>query len=428
MTQLSVSRPDAAMEKKGRGRDWILLPAVCLLTAGVIAISAEALSRHFFPVRQIGFQTCFATNDPTGDAPVKPNSVCWEQMAESRLPAEYKFNSRGHRAGTELMPKQPGTYRIVLIGSSLTQGLFIPRDKTFAALLPAQLSLEAGRKVEIYNEASGGKFRGGPFPTRDSASHFAEVLAAQPDLILWVLTPTDVINAMPEATAKIPEGRSQLNVPPSGTASAPTGNVWDKFQTVLARVNILDRVWDRVGDRLKNRWEQTRTSMVLKHLLLANESKEEYVQSYLKNEDEAGFLQSNPGAKWQDRIENFDAEIAEIAGLAKSAGVPLAAVYVPNRAQAAMISMGDWPSGYDPFQLDRELRQTVLGDGETFVDILPDYKGISDPEQHYFPIDGHPDAGGHAIISRLLAKGLTNGAVPALKTPPPPEIAREPGK
>ena len=417
MTQLSASPSEVAIEPRTRGRDWILLPAICLLTAGLILISAEVLSRRFFPVHQIGFQNCFATNDPTGNAPVKPNGVCWEQMAESRVQAEYRFNSRGHRAGTELMPKQPGTYRIVLIGSSLTQGLFIPREKTFAALLPTQLSLETGRKIEVYNEASGGKFRGGPFPTKASAEHFGEVLAAQPDLILWVLTPTDLINAMPSEPEESSAANS--NTESSGAASA-TGNAQDKFGAILARVNV--------GGRLKNRWEQTRTSIVLKHLLLANESKEEYIQSYLKNEDEAGFLKYNLDARWRSRIENFDAEIAEIARLAKSARVPLAAVYVPNRAQAAMISMSDRPSGYDPYRLEEELRRSVVSDGGTFVDILPYYRSAPDPEQHYFPIDGHPDADGHEMISRFLAKELTNGAVPALKASAQPLIAQEPGK
>jgi hypothetical protein len=31
-------------------------------------------------------------------------------------------------------------------------------------------------------------------------------------------------------------------------------------------------------------------------------------------------------------------------------------------------------------------------------------------------MDGHPNAGGHAIISGLLASELSNGAVPGLKT------------
>lgn len=401
MTSSLASRPQSATQQKRRGRDWILLPAISLLTVAAIAASSEMLARYFFPIRQMAFENCFATNDPTGDAPVKPNGVCWEQMAESPFRAEYRFNSRGHRAGGELTPKAPGTYRIVLIGSSLTQGLFIPRERTFAATLPAQLSAATGRKVEVYNEASGGKFRGGSFPTPTSAQHFEDILAAQPDLILWVLTPTDLTNAMPPETTNSPAG-----IPGPPFSPAPTGAL-GKVDAVLAKINL--------SGRLKNRWEQTRMSIALKHLLFGHESKEEYVQSYLKNENESGFLLATPSPVWQSRIRNFDADIAEFTSRAKAAGVPMAAVYVPNRAQVAMISMGNPPPGYDPFHLDQDLGQTIWQDGATFLDILPEYRGVADPERHYFPIDGHPDADGHALISRFLAKELTAGQVPALK-------------
>ena len=205
MTQSGLTGPDVQKEPQLRRRDWVLLPALGLLTICLMAVSAELLSRWFYPVTQVGFQNCFATNDPTGDAAVKPSSVCWEQTAESSLKAEYRFNSRGHRAGTELNPKPPGIYRIVLIGSSITQGLFVPREKTFAALLPEELSMETGRKVEVYNEATGGKFRGGPYPTQNSAQHFDQVLAAQPDVILWVITPTDIMNAATKENADSPD-------------------------------------------------------------------------------------------------------------------------------------------------------------------------------------------------------------------------------
>ena len=172
MTLSGPTEPEAANGLKSRRRDWILLPGLALLTVCLMAVSAELLSRQFFPVTQGGFQNCFKTNDPTGDAAVRPNSVCWEQTAESTLKAEYRFNSRGHRAGGELNPKPPGTYRIVLIGSSLTQGLFVPREKTFAALLPEELSMETGRKIEVYNEATGGKFRGWTIPNAELCAAF----------------------------------------------------------------------------------------------------------------------------------------------------------------------------------------------------------------------------------------------------------------
>lgn len=182
------------------------------------------------------------------------------------------------------------------------------------------------------------------------------------------------------------------------------------------------------GERLKSRWEETRSSIALKHLLIASESQDEYVTSYLRNGDDGDFLKTDTDAKWQTGLKYFDAELAEIASLARNAGVPLIAVFVPNRAQAAMISKGHWPTGYDPFKLENEVRDSVVKDGGRFTDILPDYRGVPSPEQDYFPIDGHPDAKGQAIICRFLAKGLTSGVVPELKASTSTDIAMQSGK
>jgi hypothetical protein len=383
-----------------------------------MAVSAELLSRWFYPVTQVGFQNCFATDDPTGDAAVKPNSVCWEQTAESTWKAEYRFNKKGHRAGTELNLKPAGTYRIVLIGSSVTQGLFVPRERTFAALLPEELSVQTGRKVEVYNEATGGKYRGGPFPTQNSAQHFDRVLAAQPDLILWVITPTDITNAETKENTDAPDTGRIQNDPRSAAGSAAPRSFWSKMTASIATGTF--------GERLKSRWEDTRTSIVLKHLLIASESQDEYIKSYLRNGDNANFLKTEPDAKWQMQLQYFDAELAEIAGLAKNAGVPLVATFVPNRPQAAMLSKGDWPTGYDPFKLEGEVRDSIVNHGGRFIDILGDYRGIPSPERDYFPVDGHPDADGHAVISMLLTRELTSGAVPELKASIPPDIAMKP--
>lgn len=415
-----ATEPDAVEKPKSRRRDWVLLPAVSLLTICLLAVSAELLSRWFYPVTQAGFQNCFATNDPTGDAAVKPNSVCSEQTAESTFKAEYRFNSRGHRAGTELNPKPPGTYRIVLIGSSMTQGLFVPREKTFAALLPEELSMETGRKFEVYNEATGGKFRGGPYPTQNSAQHFDQVLAAQPDLILWVITPTDVMNAEAKEVEDSPDTGTLQEDPRSATGSEKPRSFWNKMTASIAK--------GRFGERLESRWEDTRTSIVLKHLLIASESQDQYVTSYLRNGDNANFLKSESDSKWQMQLQYFNAELAEIEGLAKNAGVPLVAVLVPNRPQAAMLSNGDWPAGYDPFKLDGEVRDSIVNQGGRFIDILPDYRLVPNPERNYFPVDGHLDGAGHAMISKMLAKELSSGAVPALTAAATPQNAMAQGR
>ncbi len=409
MTQSVLTDTGAAKRPKSRRADWIVLPALSLLTISAMAVSAELLSRCLFPVTQVGFQNCFVTNDPTGEAPVKPNSVCWERTAESSLKTEYRFNSRGHRAGTELNAKPPESYRIVLIGSSFTQGLFVPREKIFAALLLNDLSAQTGRNVEVYNEGTGGKFRGGSYPTQNSAQNFDQVLAAQPDLILWVITPGDISNSgAMENTNSI--GAAPIHEDsPSGTSLPQPRSSWKKLAASIANGTFLAR--------LKSRWEDSRTSVVLKHFLIASESEDEYVESYLKNGDDANFLMVQPSPKWQVKLQSFDAELAAITSLAKNANVPLVAVFVPNRPQAAMLSRNHWQPDYDPFKVENQIRDSLVDHGGRFIDILGDYRGIPGLEKEYFPVDGHLNADGHAMVARFLAKNLSGGALPTLSAP-----------
>jgi hypothetical protein len=127
-------------------------------------------------------------------------------------------------------------------------------------------------------------------------------------------------------------------------------------------------------------------------------------------------------------LKQFDVYAASIASKARAAGKPLVAVMIPQRGQAAMISMGIWPDGFDPYKLNNELRSMIVGHGGTYVDILPGFRQIPNPEQYFLPVDGHPKAEGHAIISRLLVKELTSGSVPALHVQVPMQNAKEQGK
>ena len=79
-----------------------------------------------------------------------------------------------------------------------------------------------------------------------------------------------------------------------------------------------------------------------------------------------------------------------------------------------MISIGEWPPAYDPYKLDNQLRSIVTRNGGIYLGFLSDFRDIPNSEQYYFPLDGHLTTAGHGLITHLLAKRLTSGAVPAL--------------
>jgi hypothetical protein len=371
-------------------RDWILLPTLSLLTILIIVVSTETLARRTFGVSKTSLESCLILDDATNGIRGIPNSVCSEKIPETQL-VEYKFDCTGYRTGKECGPKPPRAYRIVLIGSSIAIGELVPIEKTFATLLPIELSRRVGREVELYNYAMAFGF------PRNASLLFNDVLAAEPNLILWVVSSIDVKLA----------AFSHLEYLQNSNATKP-GRI----------ASLKNAIKDKIGGN-----PLAASVKALGYFLQKYKSQGEYIRSYLAIPDggegdwDAGpsALRSELSQQWKDRIQKFEGYAAEIIRRAKTVGVPIVVVMVPTRAQAAMISMDEWPKGFDPFTIDKELGLIVSRLGGTYIDILSDFRVTSNPEQHYYPIDGHPDADAHAIIAGFLAKKLTSGAVPELR-------------
>ena len=403
-------------EEKLPRRDWVLLPLIGLLTVWVIVAGFRLMAGWMFPAAATTMGGCLIIDDRSTGTRAIPNSVCVGQSYETGA-TEYRYNSCGHRAGMDCGPKPRGTYRIVMIGSSFNFGMWVPREKSFAALLPDELSIGTGRKVELYNESMLG---GWPHSV---ALRLQEVYAAQPDMVLWVLSPRDVRNSSKVLLADLnASAKSAATAPAAVRQASLVDRIRYRIDVSLAGNSLQDALgvmWTRFFDGMTNSLTKSRSGVLLQHILYA--SRTQYLKSYLMapelDDDTAdpGYLRATPSAKWQSYLQQFEIYAAEIEQSARAAGVPLVTVLVPERAQAAMISMGQWPEGYDPYKVGEEVRSIITRHGGIYVDILPDFRSIPDPERSYFPVDGHPDGNGHAIIARLIAKELTRGEVPALR-------------
>ena len=160
-------------------------------------------------------------------------------------------------------------------------------------------------------------------------------------------------------------------------------------------------------------FNSSRTKFLLQHFLYQSQS--QYITTALMGgggTEES--LKDKFGAEWQDHLLQFEKSYAEVERQAKAAGLPVVVAYLPSRVQAAMLSSGRWPAGYDPYSLDNELRRVVERHGGSYLGLLQGFRAIPNPETGYYPVDSHPNAAGHAMIARMLAKELTSGSVPAL--------------
>lgn len=414
-----------------------LLPAIAVVTVCVLTGAMFLLANLSLPRRHTLREDCMVFNDRSTGPRGIPNSVCWENNLESQ-PVEYRFNSCGHRAGMECDAKPSGTYRIVLVGSSVAFGPWVPRENTFAAVLPAELSRRTGRTIDVYNEGIIWK------TPRRLPLAFNQIMAAHPDMILWVIGPWELEHiADPGPEQESLPATAPKPGPPAISAAGPAepgflGHTRYRIKQAFAEKSatktasdladiasnvLLSQYNAKLGpkvDRLLAALPQDERSKVFfQHFFYQSET--QYLTATLMDRQENEFLLEDPGPAWQTRMNQFDRYAADVEGKAKAAGVPFVTVLLPTRAQAAMISMGEWPAGYDPYKDGREVQAVITRHGGTYIDILPEFRSVPNPEHGYFPVDGHLNADGHAMVGHLLAKALTTGASPAF---PATELAQ----
>jgi hypothetical protein len=406
---------EALEDRKLPLRDWMLLPVLGLVTIVILVCSTELIARQFYSQSTSVGEDCMLLNSSSKTLGGIPNSVCWEKIPEGEL-TEYRFNSSGYRSNKDFEPKQPGTFRIVVIGSSFAIGARVPIEVAFATTLSSELSKLTGRKVEILNEGMAGD---AGYPSI-VALRFKDALAAKPDMILRILTPWDIQNE----SSSIPTTHRY-----TGPVAQQKSRI-DKFLEQHRRSAFMLRPL-LYGSRslyvnVKSFLSDPRSPFMLRHFFY--ESQSQYMKSFLMSSNSiynTGFLRTEPNAEWKKQVLRFASDDAAIEERVKAAGVPLVAVLIPFRVQAAMISMGEWGAEFDPFKLDNELRSIITSHGGTYIDILPDFRNIPNPEQGYYPVEGHLNPRGHAMIARLLAKEITSGAVPALSVSTRSQAAQE---
>lgn len=394
MNESDMHKTGDLAELKLPRRDWILLPLICLLTICLIAGSTEIIGTWMFPRADPNnsMQTCIDMKEKSTGGRGIPNSVCWNRLSEGTL-VEYRLNGCGHRTSLDCRSKPAGAYRIVLFGSSFVFGLGVPIESTFAELLAVQLSHQTGRKIEVYNAGTLFGFQ----TNADLRSD--EILAAHPDMILWMIGARDVRAASENLTA----ASNEFSL--TERQMSYRAKVWESLKSAFA-ANSLSQAFRAIS-------KKSRAVFLAQHLVYQSQGL--YVKSYLQGGEDGGAFQLQPSQEWQGFTKHFESYAAKIESRANSAGIPLVAVMVPERVQAAMISMGASPTGYSPFKLDNELRNIITSHGGTYLEILSDFRNVPNPERNYLPVDSHATAAGDILISGFLATALTGGAIPALK-------------
>ncbi len=381
-------RAGSRFARASKPRGWMKLALVSMLTLLLFVGAVEIVARELFKEHPVN--VCLDLSDGSGVVKGRPNCTCRLKTLESGW-VTYHFNERGDRADGDYQAKAPGTYRIVLVGSSMAEGWTSPLDQSFAGRLPGLLTKATGRKVEVYDEGMDSS------PLPNIRKRFPEALSANPDLILWTLTPWDILHATDASLNKAPRAK-----PMQAGTTTPRG--------LLPRIRAeYDRKHDVVG-ALRDRF---RSFFMLQHLLYKSQSI--YLAHSITGTDEyTPSIEAKPDASWSSKLQLLDAAVTDMAARAHAAGRPFVVMALPRHAQAVMIASGSVPAGLNPYAFGDQVKAIVEKHGGTYIDILHDFKNKPSVHDAFYPVDQHLEPAGQVLFARIIAKELTNGSVPSL--------------
>jgi hypothetical protein len=361
-------RPAGTHEEPLPRRDYIILPLLSALTILFMFAAAEVVSRITFVQHEA--DACMMPDKVLGTR-FRPNCTSRVKAAEGPWVTN-RYNECGYRTPEPCGPKPAGGVRIAVLGSSISQGYLVPYEQTFAARDATLLTQSCHKPVEFQNLASIG------YIWNRLADRVGDAIALHPDAAVIVIVPFDL----------------QQTAVPAG-----------------------DQPADRQGEdpgalkRLEGLINNSRAVIVAQHFLFRQSDL--YVKLYLNYGDRADFLRPPFPPAWQDRLKRFDQLMAEIADRFHAAGIPLILAYVPERAQAALLSAHQAPPGVDPYAFPRQIGDIARAHGIRFVDLSPTMSRMQDAADLYYPVDGHLAGRGDEVLADALARQLRE-TVPTL--------------
>ncbi len=367
-------------ERKLAPRDYLLLPAIAVLTVVLMFFVSEVGTRLAWSEAQTGPE-CHVS-DPTLGIVNLPNCTMRVKVPETGW-ISYHYNECGFRSSEACGPKPPGTRRVAVLGTSFAEGTSVPYEQSFSALSAAQLSRSCHGPVEFQNL---GVY---DLPLGKVPLRVGPALRLQPDAAILVLAPFDLEKLNRPDEDNEPAGFRQV------TTTAPAAPV--------QRVDMLSRAKGMVKD--------SRALTVAEHFMFENPDIQ--IPMYLRYGDKADFLRPPFSPAWQQRLAAADAIIGETAARFHAAGVPLLLMVIPQRTQAELLSMKKRPPGIDPFAIQRALSSIAEKHGVGYIDLSSQIMRDPHPANFYYPVDNHLNEDGSRVVARSIVASLSSSGIAA---------------
>jgi hypothetical protein len=370
----------AAIEQMQGGlprRDFFLIPLIVLLTALLLGGSTELVASYYFSEAQVG--SC-GKPDPLLPYRYAPNCSFQNKAAEGPM-VKYAFNECGYRSRESCGPKAPGSIRVALLGASTAEGFKIGYDDAMAPRAAVDLTNLCHRPVEFQNMGVAG------FHVIDQYFRMDEALALKPDMIMLVVTPYELVDfadPMMLENRKTPEKIHKKK-------AVETGN----------QAGIISKLSAMLSD--------SRAALFAQYMLFQNRAK--YVDLFLMHADKADYLRPPFTQQWEKRLSDFELIVGEMADRFQHEGTPFVILFTPQRIQAALSNPATRPAGVYPDAIDHRIADIAAQHHIIFIDTFSSFQRVRNPENLFFPVDGHMTAQGHGVAAKGMVSGLLSANI-----------------
>ena len=357
-------------------RRYRLLPKLALLLASMLVglLMCEGAARLLFAAPPYPWrepQILYAADPELGFFHI-PNQQGW--IEDGRV----TINSIGFRGRELIEPKPANTFRVVVLGDSLTLGWGVQDDETYCARLEQKIQREipAGKVCEIVNCGVGA------YDTRREVAlfkRFAPLL--EPDLILLGFYINDVV---------VPPSRDDRGSTPADGST--------QILTTDNRPQRILRMSTRKASWLHRTLRHSRVAYLAGHGLQRLRSRGEFGGKMFATE--LAVLDGDQSPQITDAWESVEADLSDLASLGKTYRVPVGIVALPCREQVT----NDHPNARYQSQL-AEIGNRL---GFFVIDPLPSFlEQRRRVEKLFIPYDRHhPTAMGHDLIADSICSYL----------------------
>jgi hypothetical protein len=386
-------------------RDWIILPLLSLLTVGLLTGVSEVAARLLWSEQLV--DSC-GVADPVFGLHFKPNCRSEVKSAESPW-LENAYNGCGFRTAEDCGPKAANQVRVAVVGSSISSGYLVPYPRTFTAQATEMLRRRCHAPVDFQNLGvpGGGQIEKVPL-------HLDAALGLHPNMVLMVISEFD-LQSLQAPVAAAAAAKTSVQAAAAGTAAAAAGTAAAAAGTAAADAGPGDGKAAApavpgptgLGEEIRQivvKLRASRAVLVAQHFLFENI--DAYLPLYLQHGDEADYLRPPLSPAWRRRLDQFDQEIGEIASRTGAEQTPFMLVYLPSRAQAALMHWKNRPAGIDPALLGQDLGVIARRHGIDYLDLTETIADHADPAGLYYPEDSHPNAAAGGIIADAIVSGM----------------------